>query len=251
MISDPLFWVVAVIAVVLTGISKGGLGGGVGGFGVPIMALAVAPPQAAAIMLPVLCVMDLTGFQAYWGKWDKRVMRVIVPAGLCGIVAGTLTFKSLNNDWIRVLLGVISLGFLAYNLVKKEGVERTQLSDGHGWFWGGISGFTSFVAHAGGPPLSVYMLVQRLDKTAFVATSLIFFGSMNYAKLLPYWWLDLFDTTNLLTSLALVPLGVAGTRLGVWLHKRINPKLFFRIVYVAFFLTGTKLLWDGVRGLLI
>jgi uncharacterized membrane protein YfcA len=94
------------------------------------------------------------------------------------------------------------------------------------------------------------MLVQRLDKTAFVATSLIFFGSMNYAKLLPYWWLDLFDTRNLLTSLALVPLGVAGTRLGVWLHKRINPKLFFRIVYVAFFLTGSKLLWDGVRGLL-
>ncbi len=250
MINDPLFWAVAIVAVLLTGISKGGLGGGVGGFGVPIMALAVAPPQAAAIMLPVLCIMDLTGFQAYWGKWNKRVMRVIVPAGLCGIVAGTLTFKSLNNDWIRVLLGLISLGFLAYNLMKKEGVERKQLSDGHGWFWGGISGFTSFVAHAGGPPLSVYMLVQRLDKTAFVATSLIFFGSMNYAKLIPYWWLDLFDTRNLLTSLALVPLGVAGTRLGVWLHTRINPKLFFRIVYAAFFLTGSKLLWDGVRGLL-
>ena len=96
----------------------------------------------------------------------------------------------------------------------------------------------------------MYLLVQRLDKTAFVATSLIFFGSMNYAKILPYWGLDLFDARNLLTSLALIPLGVAGTRLGVWLHKRIDPVLFFRIVYVAFFLTGTKLLWDGLRGLI-
>ena len=250
MITDPWFWLVAVIAVLLTGISKGGLGGGVGGFGVPIMALVIAPPQAAAIMLPVLCIMDLTGFQAYWGKWDKRVMKVIVPAGFVGIIFGTLTFSHLNNDWIRLMLGLISLGFLAYNLTKKHGVERPQLSAGHGWFWGSISGFTSFVAHAGGPPLSVYLLVQRLDKTAFVATSLIFFGSMNYAKILPYWWLDLFDARNLLTSLALIPLGVAGTRLGVWLHKRIDPVLFFRIVYVAFFLTGTKLLWDGLRGLI-
>jgi len=250
LIADPWFWLVATIAVLLTGISKGGFGGGVGGFGVPIMALVIAPPQAAAIMLPILCVMDLTGFQAYWRKWDKRVMKVIIPAGLLGTLAGTLTFSRLNNDWIRVLLGLIALGFLAYNLMKKPGVERKQLSDAHGWFWASISGFTSFVAHAGGPPLSVYLLVQRLDKTAFVATSLIFFGSMNYAKLVPYWWLDLFDSRNLLTSLALIPLGIAGTRLGVWLHTRINPTLFFRIVYLAFFLTGTKLLWDGVRGLL-
>jgi uncharacterized membrane protein YfcA len=250
LITDPWFWLVSIVAVILTGISKGGLGGGVGGFGVPIMALAIAPPQAAAIMLPVLCIMDLTGFQAYWGKWDKHVMKVIVPAGLAGIFAGTLTFTQLNNDWIRVLLGVISLGFLAYNLAKRDGVERPKLSDAHGWFWASISGFTSFVAHAGGPPLSVYLLVQRLDKTAFVATSLIFFGSMNYAKLLPYWWLDLFDTRNLLTSLVLIPLGVAGTWLGVWLHKRIDPTSFFRIIYAAFFLTGTKLLWDGISGLI-
>lgn len=250
MISDPWFWLAATFAVLLTGISKGGLGGGLGGLGVPIMALAIAPTQAAAIMLPILCVMDITGFQAYWGKWDKRVMKVILPAGLAGIVAGTLTFSHLNNDWIRILLGLISLGFLAYNLSRRQGIERKRLSDRHGWFWGSISGFTSFVAHSGGPPVSVYLLEQRLDKTVFVATSLIFFGSLNYAKLVPYWWLDLFDSRNILTSLVLIPVGVAGTRLGVWLHKRINPTLFFRIVYMAFFLTGTKLLWDGVRGLL-
>jgi uncharacterized membrane protein YfcA len=250
LITDWWFWLVAVPAVLLTGFSKGGLGGGVGGVGVPMMALAIAPPQAAAIMLPILCVMDLIGFRAYWGKWDKRVMRIILPAGLAGIVVGTFTFSHLNDSWIRVLLGVISLGFLSYNLMKKSGVERKQLADAHGWFWGALSGFTSFVAHSGGPPLSVYLLVQRLDKTVFVATSLVFFSSMNYAKLVPYFWLGLFDARNILTSLALIPIGMTGTWLGVWLHRRINQRLFFRIVYAAFFLTGTKLLYDGVKGLL-
>jgi uncharacterized protein len=113
-----------------------------------------------------------------------------------------------------------------------------------------LSGFTSFVAHSGGPPLSVYLLVQRLDKTAFVATSLVFFATMNYAKLVPYFWLGLFDARNITTSLILIPLGVLGTYFGVWLHKHISPKIFYRIVYTAFFLTGTKLLYDGVSALL-
>ena len=247
-IGDPWFWAVAIPAVILTGISKGGLGGGAGGVATPLIALVIPPAQGAAIMLPVLCVMDLAGLKAYLGLWDRRIMRVIIPAGLLGCAIGTLTFRLVNDSVIRILLGLIALGFLGYSVLPRRAPPGPP-SDRQGWFWATVSGLTSFVSHSGGPPLMVYLLPQKLDKAVFIATSLVFFASMNYAKILPYLWLGLFDTRNLATSLVLVPIGVAGTYLGVWLQRRIDPVLFYRIVYSLFFVTGIKLLYDGLRGL--
>jgi hypothetical protein len=212
------------------------------------MALVVSPAQAAAIMLPVLCVMDLAGIRAYLGRWDGRIMRVIIPAGLVGCGIGTVSFRWLDENLIRILLGCIALGFLAYSL-KPRAVAPEPPSNRQGWFWAVLSGLTSFVAHAGGPPLMVYLLPQRLDKAVFVGTSLVFFASMNYAKILPYLWLGLFDQRNLATSLALIPVGVAGTYCGVWLQKRLNPLHFYRIVYALLFISGSKLLYDGLTRL--
>jgi len=248
-ITNPWFWVVAILAVTISGISKGGgLSGGAGGVATPLMAMVISPAQGAAIMLPILCVMDLTSIQAYLHHWDRRIMRVILPAGLVGCVIGTLTFHQLNDNWIRVLLGVIALGFLAYNIMPRAPALKKP-SDGQGYFWATLSGFTSFVAHSGVPPLLVYLLPQKLDKAVFAATCVIFFGAMNYAKIGPYLWLGLFDTRNLGTSLLLIPVGVASTYLGVWLQTRVNPRLFYRIVYTLLFLTGIKLLYDGLTGL--
>jgi len=247
-ITNPWFWVVAIPAVVLHGISKGGMGGGAAGIAVPLMAIMISPVQAAAVMLPILCMMDLAGLQAYLGRWDRRIMRVILPAGLIGCVIGTFTFRHLNDNWIRLLLGVIALGFLAYNFMPRAAPQRKP-SDRQGYFWSTLAGFTSFVSHSGGPPLMVYLLPQKLDKAVFVATSVIFFGTMNYAKIVPYLWLGLFDARNLATSILLIPVGIAGTYLGVWLQTRINTRWFYRIVYALFFLTGIKLLYDGLTGL--
>jgi uncharacterized membrane protein YfcA len=247
-IADPWFWAVAIPAVVLHGISKGGLGGGAGGVSTPLMALVISPVQGAAIMLPVLCVMDIAGIKAYLWRWDRRVMRIIIPAGLLGCAAGALTFRSVNDNWIRVLLGVIALGFLFYSLLPRKPL-REKPSARAGWFWGCLSGFTSFITHSGGPPLMVYLLPQRLDKTAFIATSLIYFAALNYVKILPYLWLGLFDARNLLTSVALLPAGIAGIYFGIWLQSRIDARWFYRVVYTLLFITGTKLLYDGVTGL--
>lgn len=247
-IADPWFWAVAIPGVTMTGISKGGLGGGAGGVAAPLLATVISPVQGAAILLPVLCLMDIAGLQAYLHRWDRRIMRVILPAGLLGCAIGTLIFRQLNDSWIRVLLGVIALGFLAYNLLPRA-PHMKKPSDAQGYFWATLSGFASFVSHSGGPPLLVYLLPQKLDKVVFVATSVVFFGAMNYAKLLPYWWLGLFDLRNLATSLVLIPVGVAGTYLGVWLQTRIHTRLFYRIVYTLFFLTGSKLLYDGLTHL--
>jgi len=247
-ITDPWFWVVAIPAVVLSGISKGGLGGGAGGVSTPLLALAIPPAQGAAVMLPVLCVMDLAGIKAYLGRWDRRLMRIILPAGFLGCVIGALTFRQLDDNWIRILLGVIALGFLAYNLFPRS-APRRRPSDAEGWFWSTLAGFTSFVSHSGSPPLLVYVLPQKLEKTVFVSTLLVFFAAMNYAKIVPYWWLGLLDFRNLATSLVLIPVGIAGTYLGVWLQTRIDAIWFYRIVHMILFLTGTKLLYDGITQL--
>lgn len=247
-ITDPWFWAAAIPGVLVTGISKGGIGGGAGGIAAPLLAMVISPVQGAAILLPALCMMDIAGLQAYLNQWDRRVMRVILPAGLLGCAVGTLVFGRLNDAWIRVLLGSIALGFLAYSLIPRAPVLKKP-SDRAGYFWATLAGFGSFVSHSGGPPMLVYLLPQRLDKAVFVATSVVFFGAMNYVKIVPYWWLGLFELRNLATSLVLIPVGVAGTYLGVWLQTRINTRMFYRIVYVAFLFTGSKLLYDGLRGI--
>jgi uncharacterized membrane protein YfcA len=247
LIADPWFWAVALPAVALTGISKGGTGGGAAA-ATPLMALVIPPATAAAIMLPVLCLMDLAGVRGYFGKWDRRAMRLLVAAGLLGCLAGALTFRFMSEDLIRILVGAIALGFLGWTLYPKK---RFMSKPGTvaGWFWGSLSGFTSFITHAGGPPAMVWLIPQKLEKEAFVATSLVFFAALNYAKILPYLWLGLFDRAILATSLALVPVGVGCIYVGRWLQRRIDTRWFYRIIYVLLFVTGTRLLYDGLTGL--
>lgn len=246
-ITDPWFWAVAIPAVALAGVAKGGLGGA-GPLATPLIALVVPPPQAAAIMLVLLCVMDLFGVRAYLKYWDKAIMRVILPAGILGCVIGGLTFRHMNESWIRILIGLIVLWFLAFSLLPRKGVPRRPAKVA-GWFWAAMSGFTSFVAHAGSPPLLVWLLPQKLEKTSFMATLLVFFAAINYVKIGPYVWLGLLDLRNLATSLALVPLGVGCIYLGIWLTKRIDTRLYYRIMYGLLFITGAKLLYDGISGL--
>lgn len=231
----------------LTGVSKAGLGGGAGGVSTPLLSMVISPITAAAIMLPVLCVMDLFGLRAYLGLWDRALVRRIVAGGLVGCAAGAATFSWLDENWIRILLGAIALGFLAWSYAPRKTLVRP--APVMGWFWSALSGYTSFVTHAGGPPLMAYLLPLRLEKTTFIASSLVFFAAMNYAKILPYLWLGLFDARNLATSAALAPVGIAGIYLGVYLQRRIEPRTFYRVVHALLFLTGAKLLYDGISAL--
>ena len=247
MIADPWFWALALPAVALTGVSKGGLGGGAA-VATPLMALTIPPTQAAAIMLPVLCLMDVAGIRAYLGRWDRRIVRIVVPAGMAGTLVGALTIRFMNDDWIRILLGTVALGFLAWTLFPRTRLARKP-GDAAGWFWGTLSGFTSFITHAGSPPIMVYLIPQQLAKDAFIATSLVFFFALNYAKIIPYVWLGLFDVRVLGTAALLIPLGVAGIYAGQWMQRRVDVRWFYRLIYSLLFVTGTKLLYDGVTGL--
>jgi hypothetical protein len=248
---DGLSLLMTVIALLIVGISKGGMGGGLGVLGVPLMALTMPPAQAAAILLPILCVMDLMALKAFWKRWSLQHIQRLIPAAILGIVIGALTFTYLRASDVRLLVGLIAVGFALNYWFKpfqhrfagrKPGVKS-------GLFWGSIAGVTSFVAHAGGPPVNIYLLPQKLDKTVYQATTVIFFTIVNYVKLIPYAALGQFNTANLGTSAMLLPVAALGIWLGYKLHHRVPEKQFFQVAYVLLFATGCKLLYDGVSGL--
>jgi len=246
MVDIPLFYFIAVPAVLIVGISKGGFGSGLGVLAVPAISLTVSPIQAAGIMLPILIFMDMTGVWAYRKRWDAANMKIMIPAAVCGIAIGTLTFDYMNEQTIRLIIGGIALGFAADHWIGRRTDEPAGTSIVKGGFWSAVAGFTSFVAHAGGPPMSVYLLPQRLDRAVFVGTTVIFFTAVNLAKLVPYWWLGQLAPGNLLTSLVLMPVAPVGVVLGIYLRDKISPKVFYETCYVLLTIAGAKLLWDGL-----
>ena len=249
MITDPWFYAAAIPAILLVGISKGGFGSGAGMFATPLIALTLPIPQAAAILLPILCVMDVAGLWAYRGTYARGVLRVLLAGGVLGVVLGTLTFRYVNEAWIRIILGGMALGFVAQRYLVRGSVTPAAPSAPRGIFWSTVSGLTSTIAHAGGPPMSIYLLPLRLDKAVMVGTTVIFFAVINAVKLVPYAWLGLFDARNLSTSAVLAPLAPVGIWVGVKLMRRIPEALFYRICYGILLVVGAKLVWDGVARL--
>ena len=233
----------------ITGISKSGFGGGLGVLAVPLMALYVSPLQAAAIMLPILCAMDLINVWVYRKTWDRLNVRILLPAALVGVVIGALTFRYLSDAHIRIIVGAIAVVFSMLFFFRRGDVERRGPNVVRGSFWGLIAGFVSFGVHAGAPPTNVYLLPQRLDKTVFVGTLVVLFAAINYFKLIPYALLGQLSSGNLVTALVLTPLIPVGTWIGVKLHHRVPERPFYLVCYGLLTIMGAKLLYDGIAGL--
>lgn len=245
MITDPRFYAVAIPAVLLMGLSKSGFGAGFGALATPLLALAVPVPRAAAIML--LLVMDGFGVKALYRQRDRALIRLLLPAGLLGTVLGALSFGVLTPKAVVGIVGALTLAFLAQRLLFPPRADSKPPPKWLGFGLGIASGFTSFVAHAGSPPVSAYVLPLRLSPITYTATMATFFAAINLSKWLPYAWLGLIDMRNITTSLVLVPLAPIGVWVGVKLVPHIRPVLFYRLVCAGMFLTGAKLLWDGLK----
>lgn len=242
------FYPVAVVAILLTGIAKGGFGGGAGGIAVPLMSIFIAPPEAAGIMLPILCAMDIFGFHAYRGQWSRAHLRAMLPGAMIGIGLGALAFGALPVNAVRLLLGLIAVTFSLnswFALTERLAAHLAKPGPIAGAFWGALSGFTSTLAHAGGPPFAVYMLPQRLDKTLLVGTSVAFFFIVNFVKLVPYGYLGQLNAGNLTASLIFAPLAPLGIWLGVRLHHSVSERAFYNVSYTLLLATGGKLIWDA------
>ena len=245
LITDPTFYAVTIPAVLLLGISKSGFGAGFGSLAVPMMALAVTVPQAAAILMPVLLLMDLLGMAAFRKDFDMALLKFLLPFGVLGIVIGALLFKLLDSHIVAAMVGVFTLLFLAQRLLFPPKPNSPLPPKWLGALLTTTSGFTSFVAHAGGPPINAYVIPLKLSPIQFTATMAFFFFVVNLCKWIPYAWLGLLDTRNMATSLVLLPIAPIGVWIGVRMARRISQQLFYRFLYLGMLLTGLKLVWDG------
>jgi uncharacterized protein len=246
-IDDPFFYALAVPALLVHGISKGGFGAGLGILVVPMLALVISPARAAAILLPVLMLQDIYGVVMFRNRWDPRNLRIMLPAGVLGIALGALSFRAMSDRVLELMVGSIAVGFALQTWFGLASRQAPRAPDWRrGGFWSAVSGFTSFIANSGGAPISVYLLPQRLDPTIYVGTTVMFFAAINLLKVGPYFWLGLLNSSNLLTSAVLLPLGPIGMGLGLALNKRLDPVLFYRVCYAILFLAGGKLMFDGL-----
>ena len=246
---DPVFITAALFAVLITGISKSGLGGGLGQLSVPIMAVFISPVAAAAILLPILCAIDLFNIWGSRKEFHRKNLLAMLPGAVIGISIGALTFSHLDDNAIRLMLGGLSLVFALTYFVQQAPVSsETHWGRLFGAVCGALAGFTSFVAHAGGGPVKMCLLPQRLDKRVFVGTNVYFFFIVNQVKLWPYLWLGQFSTDNLNTSLVLMPAVPLGVWIGWKLIKYIDAETFYKVCYILLFVAGIKLIYDGALG---
>ena len=252
LLADPSFYAAALPAVILAGLSKGGLGGAMGFVGVPLMSLVMSPIQAAAIMLPILVLMDMVSLWTWRGVYDRSTLAIMLPGSLVGIGIGWFTATMVTADMVRFIVGAIAIVFVGrwlYQLVR-HGANHVAKPGLAGSFWGLVAGFTSFVAHVGGPPFQVYALPLRLDPKVFTGTATIFFAITNAIKLVPYFLLGQFDTANLAASAVLMPAAPVATLAGAWLVRRMRPEIFYPFTYCTVAVIAVKLIYDGVLDVL-
>jgi uncharacterized membrane protein YfcA len=250
MITDPWFYAAAIPAVFVLGLAKGGFTA-LGLLMVPIMALAISPVRAAGITEPILVLTDVVAIISYWRVYDSTTLRIMLPGALVGLAVGWATAAYVNEVYIRLILGLISIIFaLQYFVLGERRPEPRAQNAMAGAFWGALSGFTSFVSHSGGPPYQIYTTPLRLDPRQFAGTTVIFFALLNAIKLAPYYYLGQFDAENLITAAILIPVAIPSVLLGVWLVKRFDPRRFYTLIYATILLIGLYLTAESLAALI-
>lgn len=246
---DIFFLVAAIGGVLLAGLSKGGFGGGGSFVATPILALVIDPGLALGVMLPLLMVMDAAGLRAYWRDWSGPVAWRLILGGVPGVLIAAAVWRVADPNLFRFLIGVISLWFVVGQVGRRQGwwQPRTRpLPPAVGYGVGATAGFTSFVAHAGGPAALVYLLSQGLTKLQFQATTVAVFAVYNLLKAGIYGGIGIFTAQTLTLSLWLAPVALVGVLIGVRAHRAIPEAAFFGLTYVLLTGAGVKLIWDAL-----
>ena len=243
--NSSIFWFFFVAALVafIIGLAKGGLGGLLGVLATPLMTLVLPPQQAIGLVLPMLMVSDYIALAFYWKQWNWRYFRIMLPGSIIGVLIGSLILKSAPTRLLEVGLGIFVLLFVLYVLFEKRlaGSRNYQSRDWHGHLAGTLSGFTSALAHTGGPPVTIYLLYQNLTPVEFNATTVIFFLVLNLIKAPFYYFAGLLDFNRLLQIMWVLPLIPLGVWAGLWSSRRIDKKIFEKAILALLVLTGVLL----------
>jgi len=248
-ITDPLFYLLAIPAIIALGLGKGGFAG-IGMISTPLLALVVPPLQAAAILLPILLIQDVISCWAYRREWSAWNLKVLLPGSVVGVAAAGLFAAYVPNAYVEIAVGCTGVCFVLYTFIARVPKEPQQPSAAAGMFWGSLAGFTSTIIQVGAPPYQVYILPQRLDKLTLIGTTIIFFALVNVMKVVPYFALGQFSPRTLATSVVLLPLAIVANLAGLWLARRTPTELFYKIAYLLVLVISLALIWQGTSVLL-
>ena len=235
---------------VLIGLAKGGFTG-LGALGTPLMALGMRDPvRAAAILLPILIAQDVVGVAAFRRTWSRSILITMLPGAVVGIGLGYLVAATISEAAVMAVLGIVAMLFGAYRLWVEHGGNIAASRNSPAWvgtLFGVATGFTSQIAHAGGPPFQMWVMPRKLDRDTFVGTSAIFFAVVNWMKVPAYAALGQFTWPNAAAALALLPVAVLSSFAGVKLVRVVPVERFYTIVYWLMIVAGAKLLLDGLK----
>ena len=250
LLADPVTLAVVVIAVILLGMAKGGLAG-VGALATPLAALVLPPATAAALLLPILIVQDIISVWSFRHDWNGWIVGWMLPGAAIGVGAGYYYAERVDEAQLMAALGAITLAFGAYRLWVGRGGRVVAASRSPGWvgtLFGGLMGFTSQIAHAGGPPFQMWVTPRKLPHLVFIGTSAVVFAIVNWMKVPAYLALGAFPREVIVAALLMMPLAIVSTLVTVRWMKRMEGERFYILIYMLMILLGAKLLWDGVQG---
>ncbi len=250
MITDWHFYLAAIPAVMVQGMAKGGFSG-MGGLALPLMCLVISPVQAVAIQLPILIAQDVVSVWAYRRNLHKTNFWYCLPGTMIGIAIAAFMATSVTPSAVQLMVGLIAASFVLMSTPRKGRDDKpTQPALAKATLWSTIAGFTSFIANAGGPPMQVYLMPQKMAPAVFAGTMSVLFGIVNWVKIGVFFALGQLSTPNLSTSAALLPVAVGATFLGVFMVRRLSGAKFYPIIRALTFMVGLKLIYDGATGLM-
>ncbi len=242
------FYLFAIPAVILVGLAKGGFSG-LGALGTPLMAMGIDPVAGAAILLPILIAQDVVSVTAFRKSWDGHVLAVMLPGAIVGVMLGYVLAAEVSSDAVMAVLGAVSILFGLHRLWIERGGRLVAASNSSplvGSLFGVATGFTSQIAHAGGPPFQMWVMPRRLPRDVFVGTGAIFFAILNWIKVPAYLALGQFTAANLAATALLLPIAILASLAGIRLVRKVPMERFYVIIYALMIVAGTKLLLDGI-----
>ncbi len=229
----------------LIGLSKGGFGGAPAALATPLMALVMPPAQVVGLLLPVMMFADIFAVALHWRRWDRRLVWLLIPGSIVGVTIGTYFITNVPVDVFQLALGIIVLIFAAYKIFEKRILSLIQYRphNWHGIVAGVIAGFSSALAHNGGPPVSIYLLLQAVTPGIFVATSALFFLILNWIKVPYYYYAGLFNFELFWQVAWLMPLVPLGVWVGRRFSERVDRRIFDNIILVLLVLSSLLLIF--------
>ena len=240
-----LFFICVVPAIILYGIAKSGLGGSMTLISIPLMTVVMPLGQALAIVLPILILSDMVAVYRFRKNFDTETLKILIPGAAIGIFVGSITFMYFSESLLKFIIGLMGFLFAGhYFLFIKKNILTLKRSFFKGGVCSVVSGFTSFCVHAGGTPLSVYLLPLRMKKEVYVGTRVIFFTCINLIKLPFYINLSIVTLESIRQSLLLFPLAALGIGIGYQILKIIEENLFYNIIYILILFSSIKLILD-------